>query len=164
MKGKAEPIPIWAPIESRGRMAIEPPDPTGAPFVGRRDELRTMRAEFLSSLRDRRPRLVTIVGDAGLGKSRLIAELSVVTDKLPELVRWRMGRPTPYGDTTAFAPFADIVKAEAGILDSDPPAAVASKLVETLQRVATTADEVHRLHRHLLPSGHGPRGGRRPHP
>ncbi|MEZ0234374.1 MAG: adenylate/guanylate cyclase domain-containing protein [Actinomycetota bacterium] len=151
VKGKAGPIPIWAPIESRGRMAIEPPDPMGAPFVGRRDELRTMRTEFLSSLRDLRPRLVTIVGDAGLGKSRLIAELSVVTDELPELVRWRMGRPIPYGDTTAYAPFADIVKAEAGILDSDPPESVASKLEETLQRVTVTSDERHRLHRHLLP-------------
>ncbi|MGZ8583761.1 MAG: ATP-binding protein [Actinomycetota bacterium] len=151
VKGKADPIQIWAPIESRGRMAIEPPDPMGAPFVGRRDELRTIRTEFLSSLRDLRPRLVTIVGDAGLGKSRLIAELSVVTDELPELVRWRMGRPVPYGDTTAFAPFADIVKAEAGILDSDPPEAVASKLDETLQRVSANVDEVHRLHRHLLP-------------
>ena len=151
VKGKADPIPIWSPIEARGRMAIEPPDPSGAPFVGRRDEMRTLRTEFLSSLRDLRPRLVTIVGDAGLGKSRLIAELSVVTDELPELVRWRVGRPLPYGDTTAFAPFADIVKAEAGILDSDPPEAVVSKLDVTLQRVAAGDDEVERLRRHLLP-------------
>ena len=78
---------------------------------------------------------MTLIGDAGLGKSRLIAELSVVTDELPDLVRWRVGRPLPYGDTTAFAPFADIVKAEAGILDSDPPDAAASKLDVTLQRV-----------------------------
>ena len=62
-----------------------------------------------------------------------------------------MGRPIPYGDTTAYAPFADIVKAEAGILDSDPPESVASKLEETLQRVTVTSDERHRLHRHLLP-------------
>jgi tetratricopeptide (TPR) repeat protein len=102
-------------------------------------------------MRDHRPRLVTIVGDAGLGKSRLVAELSVVTDELPELVRWRVGRPLPYGDTTAFAPFADIVKAEAGILDSDPPEAVASKLEETLKRVATGETEIERLRRYLLP-------------
>jgi class 3 adenylate cyclase/tetratricopeptide (TPR) repeat protein len=151
VKGKAEPIPIWSPIESRGRLAIEPPDPTGPPFVGRLDELRTLRTAFLSSLRDPRPRLVTIVGDAGLGKSRLIAELSVVTDELPELVRWRVGRPLPYGDTTAFAPVADIVKAEAGILDSDPPEAVASKLDVTLQRVAADQAEIDRLRRYLMP-------------
>ncbi len=151
VKGKVDPIRIWSPIESRGRMAIEPPDPMGAPFVGRRDELATLRTDFLSSLRDRRPRLVTIVGDAGLGKSRLIAELSVVTDELPDLVRWRVGRPLPYGDTTAFAPFADIVKAESGILDSDAPDAAASKVDVTLQRVSTSAEELQRLHRHLLP-------------
>ncbi|MGH2630373.1 MAG: AAA family ATPase [Actinomycetota bacterium] len=151
VKGKADPIEIWTPIESRGRIALEPPDPMGAPFVGRRDELRTMRTDFLSSMRDRRPRVVTIVGDAGLGKSRLIAELSVVTDELPELVRWRIGRPLPYGDTTAFAPFADIVKAEAGILDSDTPESVEAKLGEMLQRVAAGPDELDRLRRHLLP-------------
>ena len=151
VKGKADPIRIWSPIESRGRMAIEPPDPTGAPFVGHREELATLRTDFLSSLRDRRPRLVTLIGDAGLGKSRLIAELSVVTDELPDLVRWRVGRPLPYGDTTAFAPFADIVKAESGILDSDPPDAAAAKLDVTLQRVAASIEEKRRLHRHLLP-------------
>jgi len=151
VKGKAEPILIWSPIESRGRMAIEPPDPSGTPFVGRREELRTLRAEFLSSLRDLRPRLVTIVGDPGLGKSRLIAELAAATDELPDLVRWRLGRPLPYGDATAFAPFAGIVKAETGILDSDPAETVDSKLVETLQRVAGGQDEARRLHRHLLP-------------
>ncbi len=151
VKGKADPIHIWSPIESRGRMAIEPPDPLGAPFVGRLDELRTLRTEFLASLRDRRPRLVSIVGDAGLGKSRLIAELSVVTDELPELVRWRVGRPLPYGDTTAFAPFGDIVKAEAGVLDSDAPDAAAAKLGETLQRVSASDEEAQRLRRHLQP-------------
>ena len=151
VKGKADPIRIWSPIEARGRMAIEPPDPAGAPFVGRREEFATLRTDFLSSLRDRRPRLVTLVGDAGLGKSRLIAELSVVTDELPDLVRWRVGRPLPYGDTTAFAPFADIVKAEAGILDSDPPDSAASKLDVTLRRASAGDEEMQRLHRHLLP-------------
>ena len=81
----------------------------------------------------------------------MIAELSVVTDELPELVRWRVGRPLPYGDTTAFAPVADIVKAEAGILDSDPPEAVASKLDVTLQRVAADQAEIDRLRRYLMP-------------
>lgn len=151
VKGKADPIPIWAPLETRGRIALEPPDPMGAPFVGRRAELRTVRTEFLSSMHDLRPRLVTIVGEAGLGKSRLIAELSMVTDELPELVRWRLGRPLPYGDTTAFAPFADIVKAEASILDSDTPETVGSKLDATLRRVSPDGDEHRRLRRHLLP-------------
>ena len=151
VKGKADPIAIWTPIEPRGRVAVEPPDPAGAPFVGRHEELRILRTEFLSSMRDHRPRLVTIVGDAGLGKSRLIAELSVATDELPELVRWRVGRPLPYGDTTAFAPFAEIVKAETGTLDSDAPEIVASKLDATLRRVSADGDEAERLRRHLLP-------------
>ena len=151
VKGKADPIPIWSPIESRGRMAIEPPDPTGAPFVGRRDELRTMRTEFLSSLRDHRPRLGDDRGRRRAGQEPADRRALGRTDELPELVRWRVGRPPPYGDTTAFAPFADIVKAEAGILDSDPPEAVGSKLDETLQRVSASGDEPQRLHRHLLP-------------
>jgi class 3 adenylate cyclase/tetratricopeptide (TPR) repeat protein len=151
VKGKADPIVIWAPIEPRGRMGVEPPDPAGAPFVGRQEELRTLRTEFLSSMRDHRPRLITIVGDAGLGKSRLIAELSVATDELPELVRWRVGRPLPYGDTTAFAPFAEIVKAETSTLDSDAPDVVGSKLDATLRRVSMDEAEAERLRLHLLP-------------
>ncbi|MGZ8632184.1 MAG: ATP-binding protein [Actinomycetota bacterium] len=151
VKGKSEPLRIWAPIEARGRVAIEAPDPLGAPFVGRHDELRTLRVEFLSSMRDHRPRLVTIVGDAGLGKSRLTAELSVVTDELPELVRWRVGRPLPHGDTSAFAPFADIVKAEASVLDSDAPEVAEPKLDETLRRVSADREQAARLGRYLLP-------------
>ena len=122
------------------------PDPAGAPFVGRHEELRILRTEFLSSMRDHRPRLVTIVGDAGLGKSRLIAELSVATDELPELVRWRVGRPPVRRHDGVRAVRGD---RQAGTGTSlVVPEVVASKLDSTLRRVWADGDEAERLRRH----------------
>jgi tetratricopeptide (TPR) repeat protein len=65
------------------------------------------------------PVLVTVVGPAGIGKSRLLAELADRLAADPRAVAWRQGRALPYGDGPTFGALADAVKAEAGILESD---------------------------------------------
>ena len=112
-------------------MAPEPSDP-GRPFVGRREEFGRC-APSLSSLRDQRRRLVTIVGMPG-SEEPLRSELSVVTDEL--LSTGAMAHGPPRSLQHAFAPFADVVKAEAGILDRPRPTRRLLKLDVTLQRVA----------------------------
>src|SRR5918992_861860 len=72
--------------------------------------------------------LVTIMGEPGVGKSRFVAELAAAIDARSELVTWRQGRCLPYGDGITFWALGEIVKAQAGILESDPPAEVAAKL------------------------------------
>ena len=66
--------------------------------------------------------LVTLVGEPGVGKSRLCAELFRHVDERPELISWRQGRCLPYGEGIAFWALGEIVKAECGILESDSPA------------------------------------------
>ena len=72
--------------------------------------------------------LVTIVGEPGVGKSRLVAELFAYLDAKPELTRWRQGRCLPYGEGITFWALGEIVKAEAGILESDSAEVAAAKL------------------------------------
>ena len=75
---------------------------------------------------------MTIVGEPGVGKSRLCAELFGYIEERPGLVRWRQGRCLPYGEGIAFWALGEIVKAECGILESDSPEEAAAKLERAL--------------------------------
>jgi len=71
---------------------------------------------------------VTVIGEAGVGKSRLITEFFHFVDQRPELTYWRQTRCLPYGDSFTFWPLAQIVKSHAGILESDGPEVWREKL------------------------------------
>ena len=75
---------------------------------------------------------VTIIAEPGLGKSRLVRELARHVDQLPELVTWREGRCLPYGDGISFWALGEIVKAQAGILETDDQDTVSAKLDHAL--------------------------------
>jgi hypothetical protein len=76
--------------------------------------------------------LVTVVGEPGVGKSRLCMELFSYIEERPGLVRWRQGRCLPYGEGIAFWALGEIVKADCGILESDSPDEVRAKLERAL--------------------------------
>src|SRR5215203_1863257 len=126
VKGKADPVPIWRLEGPRGRTGVEPE--AGTPLVGRQAELGLLEGAWLEAVRTATPRLVTVTCAPGVGKSRLVRELAAVLDERPELVIWRQGRCLPYGDGITFWALGEIVKAQAGILESDPPAEVTAKL------------------------------------
>ncbi len=65
--------------------------------------------------------LVTVVGEPGIGKSRLIGNFADHVEELSDLVRWRQGRCLPYGEGVSFWALSEAVKAEAGIMDDDDP-------------------------------------------
>ena len=77
---------------------------------------------FLRTERESSVQLVTVIGEPGIGKSRLVTELRHSLDDRPEIVTWRQGRCLPYGEGITFWALGEIVKAEAGILESDDPA------------------------------------------
>ncbi len=128
VKGKAEPVGIWRPRAVRARLGTDITRAYTTPFVGRELEQRLLEGSFERAVRDASVQLVTVVGEPGVGKSRLVAELLAFVDGRPELVSWRQGRCLPYGDGITFWALGEIVKAEAGILESDSPEQAAQKL------------------------------------
>ena len=129
VKGVERPLHVF---EVREQVAA-PGEASGAleaPFVGRHGELDLLRVLYERTVRESRPNLVTVVGPPGIGKSRLAAELTRVLDD--EGARVVRGRCLPYGDGLTYWPLAEILKADTGILDSDPPEAVLRKARERL--------------------------------
>jgi len=126
-KGKAEPIPVWRATHARSRVG-QPEAATDTPFVGREHERTLLLETFLRAERGSSVQLVTVVGEPGIGKSRLVTELRTALDERSDLITWRHGRCLPYGEGITFWALGEIVKAEAGILDSDDQHAAASKL------------------------------------
>jgi class 3 adenylate cyclase/tetratricopeptide (TPR) repeat protein len=90
-------------------------------FVGRDRELDLLQATYHRVAEQGEPHLVTIMGDAGVGKTRIVRELwSWLADKEPEPLR-RTGRCLSYGRAITYWPLGEILKEHLGILDSDPP-------------------------------------------
>ena len=83
--------------------------------------------------------MVLIVGEPGIGKSRLVLELARSIDERPEMVTWRQGRCLPYGEGVTFWPLSEILKAQAGILDTDDVATVETRLDAFLPQGADRA-------------------------
>jgi class 3 adenylate cyclase len=92
-----------------------------APMVGRDPEFELLRSIYERVVRDRRPHLVTVYGDAGVGKSRLTREFLTWAESADPPATALRGRCLPYGDGITYWPLAEILKGHAGILDTDPP-------------------------------------------
>jgi tetratricopeptide (TPR) repeat protein len=148
LKGKAEPVPIWRATAARSRFGTDLTRGLATPMVGRELERALLTGTFDRSVRDQSVHLLTIVGEPGVGKSRLVAELFAHIDSLPDvLVTWRQGRCLPYGDGITFWALGEVVKAHAGILDSDSPDAASEKL----DRVLPEGSEREWMRQRLLP-------------
>ena len=147
VKGKTEPVPLHRALEPRARFGSDVIRTHTTPFVGRDVERTLLQGLFERSARDQAVQLVTLVGEPGVGKSRLCAELFRFVDDRPDLVTWRQGRCLPYGDGISLWALGEIVKAEAGIFDSDAPEVAAAKLDGVLPQV----EELPWLKARLLP-------------
>ena len=133
VKGKPEPLALYRPRAARARFGSDVTRTHTAPLVGRELEKPLLIGTFERSAQQRSCQLVTIVGEPGVGKSRLCAELfGYIEDRPGELVRWRQGRCLPYGEGIAFWALGEIVKAECGILESDSPEEAEAKLERAL--------------------------------
>jgi class 3 adenylate cyclase/tetratricopeptide (TPR) repeat protein len=164
-KGKASPVPVWEVIAPRGRVGADRLRHP-RPLIGREHELDVL-VRTLEEVVDRRePRLVTLVGPPGIGKSRLVWELFQHVERGAELIFWRQGRSLPYGNGVTFWALAEIVKAHAGILATDAVATVEPKLQIAVEDVIPDASEARWVAAHLAPlagvaPAHDLRGDRR---
>jgi class 3 adenylate cyclase/tetratricopeptide (TPR) repeat protein len=124
LKGKSEPVPAYRLLTvSEGEAMVRHHH---LPMVGRQQELALLRSAF-ESARQGHARLATVVGHAGMGKSRLTEEFaqSIAAD-----ARVLRGRCLPYGRGITFWPMVEIIREAASIEESDPPAVGLAKLAE----------------------------------
>ena len=152
-KGKAEPVKLWEVVGARARFGSDVEEEARTPLVGR-DRERSLLADALARARtEESAQLVTLVGVPGIGKSRLVTELMHAVDDELDFTNWRQGRSLPYGERVSFWALGEIVKAQAGILESDDAAAAETKLTEALETLLEDGRErewVARLTRPLL--------------
>src|SRR5213075_1556050 len=127
-KGKAEPVKVWEAVAARARFGSDVEQKLRTPLVGRERERSLLADAFEHARREQSAQLVTLVGVPGIGKSRLVAELFQITDVDEEIISWRQGRSLPYGERVSFWALGEIVKAHAGILESDDTARAEAKL------------------------------------
>jgi DNA-binding SARP family transcriptional activator/class 3 adenylate cyclase len=151
---EAEPIEptrrVWEALRTRARLGVGVVDHAEAPLVGRERELALIESTLARVRETRSPQLVTLMGVPGIGKSRLVYELRQAVDKDPSvIITWRQGNSLPYGDGVSFWALAEIVKAQAGILETDADAAAEEKLSRAVHAISD--EEAEWVTRHLRP-------------
>ena len=109
-------------------------DQLEAPFLGRDGEFGLLKDMFHATGRERRTRIVSIVGVAGSGKSRLVWELSKYLDGVVESVLWHTGRSPAYGEGITFWALGEMVRTRAGLAETDDEPTTRAKVAETVER------------------------------
>ena len=132
LKGKSEPVRVFHAKAPLARFGTDLTRTHDTPFIGREIDLALLKGIFDKTVAAVSPQLVTVVGEPGLGKSRIVAELFGYIDTKPELITWRQGRCLPYGEGITFWALGEILKAHAGILESDTPDVATAKLEAVL--------------------------------
>jgi tetratricopeptide (TPR) repeat protein len=150
-KGKIDPVAAWEVVQARSRYGVDITRRVDTSLVGRERELALLRDALDRARHQDEPQLVTLVGEPGIGKSRLVHELFVYVESIPDLITWRQGRCLPYGDGVSFWALGEMVKAEAGILETDPDEETATKLDRMVTELIPDADERGWVARHLRP-------------
>jgi class 3 adenylate cyclase len=135
LAGAKERVPVWDALAARPRSGRTPPAVLGMKLVGRDGELAVLLDRYQRIRDGGGPQLVMLVGPAGIGKSRLLAELGRRVADDPSRPAWRTGRAEPYVDGGTFGALVEVAKAEAGILDGDLAATAERKLADAIARL-----------------------------
>ena len=149
LKGKAEPISAFRLIAvSHRRSGLrESPSPRTAVFVDRESELAILN-NFLRQVENGHGQAVGLVGEPGIGKSRLLAEFRrQVADGR---VSWVEGRCLSYGTAIPYLLTLDLLRSNCGILETDNPDIVADKVRAGLREVGMDPEEDGQVLLHLL--------------
>jgi DNA-binding SARP family transcriptional activator/tetratricopeptide (TPR) repeat protein len=140
LRGKGKPVVRWLAKEARSPIAVDGARPLAAPFIGRQNDLAVLTQTYARAVGESSPQLVTVVGEPGIGKTRLVAEFKRYVDAQPDGALWRQGRCLSYGDGITFWALGEIVKQHAAILGSDPREDAAAKLATAVAPVTAQKD------------------------
>ena len=142
LKGKSAPVPAYRALRVVARRGgAGRNEQLEAPFVGRAPELRMLKDFHVATGAERRPRLVSIVGQGGIGKSRLIWEFQKYMDGLTEVVYWHQGRSPAYGEGISFWALAEMIRGRAGIGEADAPVEARAKVGALIAEFVTDEEE-----------------------
>ena len=135
LKGKQAPVPAYRALrvvgERGGRGRGDQLEP---PFVGRDGEFSLLKDLIHATGRERRPRIVSIVGPAGSGKSRLMWELTKYLDGVVETLWYHAGRSPAYGDGITFWALGEMVRGRADLAETDDEATTRAKIAAATAR------------------------------
>jgi class 3 adenylate cyclase/tetratricopeptide (TPR) repeat protein len=148
VKGKAEPLERWIPVEpvlGRRRAGLA----AWAPLVGRQDELSAVARVADDAFGGGGARLLTITGEPGVGKSRLVGEIGALLPGGEDRV-WT-GRCLPYGEGVTFWAVEELVTAICGIEPSDVPGGVAARVLGVLEKLVADPSDRRWLAGRLIP-------------
>jgi class 3 adenylate cyclase len=136
LKGKADPMPLWSVhAVVAGVGGVQRADGLEAPLVGRDRELRLVKELFHATTESRQPSLLVMVGEPGLGKSRLGWEFDKYVDGLTMTTRWHNGRCVAYGEGMAYFALSEAVRARLRTLSPEAEGdETAGELAELLER------------------------------
>jgi class 3 adenylate cyclase len=132
LKGKAEPVAAYRLLHMRDA----PERPPERPFVGRERELALLREALERVRAEQRCELVTVVGDAGVGKSRLVAEALISVEATVA-----RGRCLPYGEGITYWPVVEVLK-QLDVLPPDEAAAAAIRSLLGVSEIETSAEQI----------------------
>jgi class 3 adenylate cyclase/predicted ATPase len=134
VRGRAQPVRAFRALRvvagtggARRRAGLE------APLIGRDRELALIVESFETTVTEGRARLVSVIGEAGAGKSRLVWEFFKYIDGIQKVVRWHQGRCLSYGEGVAYWALAEMVRARAGILEEEDASSARQKLRATIE-------------------------------
>jgi class 3 adenylate cyclase/tetratricopeptide (TPR) repeat protein len=145
LKGKSEPVPAWEAVRllvsgtgTRGTRAA-------SPLIGREDESSLLLSMFDRVVSENRPHLVTVLGQAGVGKSRLLRELATKVADREEKVAFRIGSCPAYGAGLAYWALGEIIRNQFEIVDTDDSERAWAKLLHGIESTISNdqTDEPH---------------------
>ncbi len=142
LKGKAVPVPAWRALRvvamAGGKLRTEALEP---PFVGRETAFRLIRELFHATGRERRARLLSLTGQAGIGKSRLAWEFHKYIDGIAETVWWHQGRCPSYGEGVTFWALGEMVRRRAQLAEGDDAATTRAGVTAALEEHVRDAED-----------------------
>ncbi|MEE9609978.1 MAG: AAA family ATPase, partial [Desulfatiglandales bacterium] len=140
VKGKAEPIPVHKVLSQREKpVTIRRLSGLRADLIGRKAELAQLK-EAVDRLNEGKGSIISICGDAGTGKSRLVEEFKASLDL--GKIRWREGHSYPYSQNIPYFPIMDLMSRAWRIEEGDPPAKVREKIEAGIERLLASKENV----------------------
>ncbi len=151
LKGKAEPVAGWRVLSLLEEHTGARRSRREAPLVGRGDEFASLQALLARVARNDAPHLVTVFGQAGVGKTRLLREFEHWLEAGDPPLRVRRGRCLPFGSSVVYWPLGEMLRSECAIVDGDPAEVAWAKLAARLGPLLAGEDGAEGISRRIAP-------------